>query len=199
MRDIRLLAISGSLRAHSSNTEVLRALTLLVPPRITVTLFDGLATLPAFNPDHDVEGMVPPEPVQSLRAEVEAADAIVISSPEYAHGVPGSLKNALDWLVSVPHVVGKPVALVNASPRSIHAQASLAETLRTMSMALVSELPFVVPLTQRGVTAGAIAADRDLGAPLSDCIDALVVAVGSSRPGVASPPATGSELLTEAR
>ena len=198
MRDIRLLAISGSLRTHSSNTEVLRALTLLVPPRITVRLFDGLATLPAFNPDHDVEGMLPPEPVQSLRAEIEAADGIVISSPEYAHGVPGSLKNALDWLVSVPQVVGKPVALVNASPRSIHAQASLAETLRTMSMALVSELPFVVPLMQRGLTADAIAADRDLGAPLSDCIDALVVAVGFGRPGPASPPVPGTELLTGA-
>jgi NAD(P)H-dependent FMN reductase len=199
MRDIRLLAISGSLRAHSSNTEVLRALALLVPARITVRLFDGLATLPAFNPDHDVEGMMPPEPVQSLRAEIEAADGIVISSPEYAHGVPGSLKNALDWLVSVPQVAGKPVALVNASPRSIHAQASLAETLRTMSMALVAEMPFVVPLTERGLTADAIAADPCLGAPLSDCIDALVVAVGCCPPGPASPPVTGTELLTGAR
>ncbi len=138
------------------------------------------------------------KPVQSFRAEVEAADGIVISSPEYAHGVPGSLKNALDWLVSVPQVVGKPVALVNASPRSIHAQASLAETLRTMSMALVSEMPFVVPLMERGLTAGAIAADRDLGAPLSDCIDALVVAVGCCRPGPASPPVTDTELVTGA-
>lgn len=198
MRDIRLLAISGSLRAHSSNTEVLGALSLLVPPQIAVRLFDGLATLPAFNPDHDAEGMVPPEPVQSFRAEIEAADGIVISSPEYAHGVPGSLKNALDWLVSVPQVVGKPVALVNASPRSVHAQASLAETLRTMSMALVSEMPFVVPLMERGLSAGAIAADRDLGAPLRDCIDALVVAAGSTRPGPAPRSVTGTELVTGA-
>jgi len=99
MNNIHLLAISGSLRAHSSNTETLRALTLLAPPEVTITPFDGLAALPHFNPDHDVEGMALPEAVQSLRAQIEAADGIVISSPEYAHGVPGSLKNALDWSI----------------------------------------------------------------------------------------------------
>ena len=177
MNDIRLLAISGSLRAGSSNTEVLRALALLAAPQVTVRQFEGLATLPAFNPDLDVEGMAAPASVHELRAQVQAADAIVICSPEYAHGVPGSLKNALDWLVSDPHVVFKPVALVNASPRSFHAQASLAETLRTMSMALVSEQPFVVPLTGRGTTAREIAADPALAAPLRDCLDTLVVAV----------------------
>ena len=85
--------------------------------------------------------MTPPPAVQDLRSKVVNADAIVICSPEYAHGVPGSLKNALDWLVSVPDVLAKPTALVNAS-RSIHAQASLAETLRTMSMHLVADSPF---------------------------------------------------------
>jgi len=186
MNNIHLLAISGSLRAHSSNTETLRALTLLAPPEVTITPFDGLAALPHFNPDHDVEGMALPEAVQSLRAQIEAADGIVISSPEYAHGVPGSLKNALDWLVSATEVIGKPVALVNPSPRSTHAQVSLAETLRTMSMALVSEIPFVVPLVNRAVTAGAIADDGDLAAPLSDCIDAMVVAVARYRDSLAS-------------
>jgi NAD(P)H-dependent FMN reductase len=77
------------------------------------------------------------------------------------------LKNALDWLVSATEVIGKPVALVNPSPRSTHAQVSLAETLRTMSMALVSEIPFVVPLVNRAMTASAIAEDGDLAAPLS--------------------------------
>src|SRR5512134_730799 len=113
---MRVLAISGSLRAHSSNTEALLALALLAPPHVIVRQFDGLATLPAFNPDLDEEGMSPPPPVQDLRSQVASADAIVICSPEYAHGVPGSLKNALDWLVSDPRVVLKPTALVNVSP-----------------------------------------------------------------------------------
>ena len=195
MNDIHLLAISGSLRAGSSNTEVLRALALLAPSQVTIGHYEGLAMLPAFNPDLDAEGMAAPAPVQDLRAQVETADAIVICSPEYAHGVPGSLKNALDWLVSVPHVVFKPAALLNVSPRSFHAQASLAETLRTMSMALVSERPFMVPLIDRGMSATKIAADPALAAPLRDCLGALVVAVAQYQ-AVASLPVTDEDLLT---
>lgn len=180
LKDIHLLAVSGSLRARSSNTEVLRALALLAPPHFTVRHFDGLATLPAFNPDLDEEGMTPPPPVQELRRQVTTADAVVICSPEYAHGVPGSLKNALDWLVSVPEMVAKPTALVNAS-RSTHAQASLAETLRTMSMHLVADTPFLIPLVDRGMTSTSIASDAALAAPLQDCLSALVVAVSNYR------------------
>ena len=194
MNEIRLLAISGSLRARSSNTETLRALAILAPGRVTVSLFDGLAALPPFNPDLDVEGMTPPQPVQHLRDQVEAADGIVICSPEYAHGVPGSLKNALDWLVSAPEVVMKPIALVSASPRSIHAQASLAETLRTMATVLVAEAAFVVPLANRGMDATAIAADPVLAQPLQDCLDKLVVAAARHRQSLASMPPTDWEV-----
>ena len=194
MNDIHLLAISGSLRAHSSNTETLRALALLAPRRVTVSLYDGLAALPPFNPDLDVEGMTPPEPVRNLRARIDAADAIVICSPEYAHGVPGSLKNALDWLVSAPEVLLKPVALLSASSRSSYAQVSLAETLRTMSMALVAERHFVVPLADRGMDAAAIAADPGLAAPLHDCLDKLVVAAARHRQTLASMPLTDWEI-----
>ena len=175
-KDIRLLAISGSLRHRSSNTEVLRALALLAPPSVTVTQYEGLAALPAFNPDLDDEAMTPPTAVRELRDQLANADAVVICSPEYAHGVPGSLKNALDWMVSVPGVVHMPTALVNVSPRSTHAQLSLAETLRTMSMHLVAEAPYVVPLVDRGMTSMAIASDPALAAPLCACLDALIVA-----------------------
>jgi NAD(P)H-dependent FMN reductase len=194
VNQIHLLAISGSLRARSSNTEVLRAVALLAPPPVTVRLYEGLATLPAFNPDLDEEDMTPPPAVQDLRNLVANADAIVICSPEYAHGVPGALKNALDWLVSVPEVVLKPTVLVNASPRSAHAQASLAETLRTMSMHLVGETPWVVPLADRGMTSVAIASDPALAAPLRDCLASLLDAVAHHRQGVASLP-TADDLL----
>ena len=169
-----LLAISGSLRARSTNTEVLRALALLAPPPVTVRHYDGLAALPAFNPDLDEEGMTPPLSVVHLRKEVTDADAIVLCSPEYAHGVPGALKNALDWLVSVPQLVFKPVALVNATPRSMHAQSSLAETLRTMSMLLVGDSPFDVPLVNRTMSALEVASDPALARPLHECLDALI-------------------------
>src|SRR6187551_2419294 len=103
-----ILAISGSLRTGSLNSEVLRACALLSPPPVQVTLYDGLGALPHFNPDLDVEGVVLPARVKDLRRRIGDADALLISTPEYAHGVPGSLKNALDWLVSAGEMLYKP-------------------------------------------------------------------------------------------
>jgi NAD(P)H-dependent FMN reductase len=145
---MRVLAISGSLRAASSNTTVLLAAAALAPDGVEVALYDGLAGLPHFNPDHDraFDDPLLPAAVADLRRRVGAADALLISSPEYAHGVPGSLKNALDWLVGSAEFPGKVVALVNTSARATHAQASLVETLRTMSAELVPGSPFLVSL-----------------------------------------------------
>ncbi len=144
------------------------------PADVEVVLFAGLASLPHFNPDFDFEGAVLPPPVVDLRAAIAGADALLICSPEYAHGVPGSLKNALDWLVSGPEMVFKPVGLLNASPRSTHAQASLAETLRTMSVKLVAGACVDVPLAGRRLDAGAIIVDAELADPLRTAIAALV-------------------------
>jgi chromate reductase, NAD(P)H dehydrogenase (quinone) len=141
---VNLFAISGSLRADSSNTRLLRALAILAPDTVAVSLYDGLDGLPHFNPDLDIEPA--PPPVAEFRAQLQAADVIVISSPEYAHGVPGTLKNALDWVVSSGEFVKKPVALMNASQRATHAYESLAETLRTMSAAIIPEASVTIPL-----------------------------------------------------
>jgi NAD(P)H-dependent FMN reductase len=177
MPSATVLAMSGSLRGRSSNTEVLRAAALLAPPGILVSMYDGLATLPHFNPDLDGEGAELPGPVRDLRAQIAGADALLICSPEYAHGVPGALKNALDWLVSGPEMVGKPTGLINASPRSHHAFASLAETLRTMSARLVPGTVVTIPLAGRRMDAVAIAADPELSAALRSCVAALAAAV----------------------
>ena len=128
---MKIIAICGSLRAQSSNLALLRAATNL---GIDVQIYEGLAFLPHFNPDDDVEGATPPPAVAELRMLLASADGILISSPEYAHGVPGSLKNALDWLVSDGALVDKPVALINASPvGGEFARDSLVETLTTMN------------------------------------------------------------------
>ena len=171
-----ILAISGSLRARSSNTEALRAAAALAPEGVTVSLYDGLGTLPHFNPDLDGEGAVLPPAVQEFRAQVGAATALLICSPEYAHGVPGSLKNALDWLVSGPEIVHKPIGLLNVSSRSTHAQASLAETLRTMSTTLVADASIVLPLDGRRMDAAAIAAAPEFSEPLKAALRALCAA-----------------------
>ncbi|MEO5953604.1 MAG: NADPH-dependent FMN reductase [Chloroflexia bacterium] len=119
---MKILAVSGSLREKSKNTVALRV--------DGMELFEGLGRLPHFNPDLDVEPF--PDAVVKWREALAAADAVVISSPEYAHGVPGVLKNALDWVVGSGEFVEKPVAIVNLSPMAVHAQASLVETLQVM-------------------------------------------------------------------
>ena len=178
----RVLAISGSLRAQSFNTAVLKAVALLAPPDVEVEVISRLDALPHFNPDLDVHGMEPPPNVLDLRRRVGAADALMFCSPEYAHGVPGTLKNALDWLVSAPEVLAKPVALLNGSPRSWHAQAFLAETLRTMAMHLVPSAAITVSMPGRKVDAAAIARDPELAAALRGGLDALVHAARAPHP-----------------
>ncbi|HEX6535013.1 MAG TPA: NADPH-dependent FMN reductase [Gemmatimonadaceae bacterium] len=172
---MRILAISGSLRAASSNTAVVRAAAALAPAGVDVEIYDGLGALPHFNPDLDVEPL--PSEVAELREAVARADALLISSPEYAHGVPGSLKNALDWLVSGVEIVHKPVALINASSRAAHAYASLTETLRTMSTVVVPDASVTLPLgpSQRGDAA--ILEDPMLAATLRLAIASLTRAV----------------------
>jgi chromate reductase, NAD(P)H dehydrogenase (quinone) len=169
-----VLTISGSLRARSSNTEVLRAVALLAPESVQVAAFEGLVSLPHFNPDLDDEGAVLPEPVRALRDAIAGAGALLICSPEYAHGVPGALKNALDWLVSGPEMPGKPVGLLNLSSRSRHAHESLAETLRTMSANLVREAVITLPLDGRRPDAAQIAASDEFAPPLRLALRALV-------------------------
>lgn len=176
-RALRFLAISGSLRRMSSNTVLLRAAAMLAPPGVRVTLFDGLDTLPHFNPDLDTD---PPLPaVRALRTSVAAADGLLICSPEYAHGVPGVLKNALDWLVGGIEVVGLPVGVLNASPRAVHAPASLAETLRTMSAEVVPDARVSVHLLGRNLDAAGIVADSELAMVVRGALMALVDAARS--------------------
>jgi NAD(P)H-dependent FMN reductase len=143
---MNILAISGSLRSASSNTAVLRAAARLAPDDARVTVFEGIATLPYFNPDHDVDPA--PVPVAEWRRAIHESDALLFSSPEYAHGVPGALKNALDWLVSGVEMTDKPVGMINTTPYAMYAPAALAETLRTVGARVLPEacVTFAHPL-----------------------------------------------------
>ncbi len=170
---MRILALTGSLRARSINTELLRAVKLLAPSGVSVTFSDALGQLPHFNPDLDQEGMQQPAPVTRLRGEVAAADAVVISCPEYAHGIAGSFKNLLDWLVSGSEMPGKPICVLNASSSSRFGPASLVETLRTMSCLVVTGDAITVPVDGRRLDAAAIAADPHLSAVLNDALTAM--------------------------
>ncbi len=156
---LRLMALSGSLRTASTNTALLRAAQRLAEPPLRIDVYDGLSTLPLFNPDLDDAGTRVPEPVRALRDQVGSSDGLLIASPEYAHGVPGAFKNALDWLVSGPEFPGKPIALFHATTRGTHARAALAEILTTMSGIIVEDASVSLPLLGQSVEVEALVVD----------------------------------------
>jgi chromate reductase, NAD(P)H dehydrogenase (quinone) len=176
---MKILAISGSLRAGSSNTAVLRAAARLAPAGVDITIYDGIAGLPFFNPD--IDGDRVPGTVAAFRALIGDADGILISSPEYARGVAGVLKNALDWLVASFEFPNKPVALINTSPRATHALAALTLTLETMSAKLVGDASITLPLLGTANDDMSIIADNELAEPLRTAITRFAAAIQSPR------------------
>lgn len=168
---VRLLAISGSLRAVSTNTALLAAAALLKPPGMEIEIYQGLATLPHFNPDEDAAPL--PPSVAAWRAKIAAANGLLISSPEYARGIPGSLKNALDWLVSGPEHPGKPVAFFHASERGVAAQAALRLVVETMGMRICDDATITIPLLGSEKDAATIAANAKYAAKIVRALHAF--------------------------
>ena len=138
-----IFAISGSLRAGSSNHNILRFLQKLAPSGTTFSIYDNLAQIPPFDPGLDHES--PPEPVAELRSFIANADGIIMCTPEYAYGVPGQLKNALDWTVSSGSLVDKPLALITASTGGQNAHAALILILGALSANVVKDATLLVP------------------------------------------------------
>lgn len=131
----KILALSGSLRQGSSNHAILQYLGSIVPADIEYAIYNDLVLIPPFDPSLDNDD--PPATVVSLRRLLTEADGLIICTPEYAFGVPGQLKNMLDWLVSSSTLVDKPVALITASLGGEHAHASLLLTLGALSANVV--------------------------------------------------------------
>jgi NAD(P)H-dependent FMN reductase len=156
---VNVLALSGSLRTGSINSAFCRIVARLAPPSISVTVFAGLGDLPLFNPDLETS---PPDSVRLFRAAILQADALLIASPEYAHGISGVTKNALDWLVSFEGVVNKPIALINTSPRARHAYDALREVLHTMSTDIIEDASRSIPLLGISVTEEAMLNDPEI-------------------------------------
>src|SRR5262245_56991969 len=169
-KDMRILAISGSLRTASSNTTLLQATSALAPEGVEITLYDGLGGLPHFNPDLE-EGLQPS--VVDFRTELPAARGVLMSWPEYADGVPGALKNALDWVVGSGECVDKPVALLNASPRATHAQASLRETLTVMTARIVVEASVAISRSGKSLDTAEITSNPEISGVLRSVIECL--------------------------
>jgi chromate reductase, NAD(P)H dehydrogenase (quinone) len=173
---MQILAISGSLRAASSNTILLNAAATLAPENLEVVVYRELASLPHFNPDHDND-CVPPA-VADFRSQLRKSSGVVISSPEYAHGVPGVLKNALDWLVRSGELYEKPLALFSASPRATFAQASLTETLKVMTARLITDASITVPLLGKNLDESSVVSDPGMSHAIRSALVAFAHAIG---------------------
>ena len=124
----QILAISGSTRKSSSNLNLIKAIIDFSSDELHIKIFQGLTDIPHFNPDIDNDH--PPIAVTDFRRQLKEADGILICTPEYAMGVPGTLKNAIDWTVSSCEFSHKPVALITASSVGQKGDQSLLETLK---------------------------------------------------------------------
>lgn len=136
---INIVAIPGSLRASSSSNAILKAIASLVPPGVVFEIYQGVGTLPHFNDPEEVA-----ETVVAFRNMIKKADAVLICTPEYAFGVPGSLKNALDWTVSSGEFIDKPVGLVTASSQGEKGHAALLLTLTAISSRIINEATLLI-------------------------------------------------------
>jgi chromate reductase len=175
---MRVLGISGSLRRDSHNTELLRAAAALLPPGAELELWGDLKAVPPYDADDDYGLVGRPESLRSLDAAIRDADAVLFSTPEYNHSIPGALKNALDWLsrpLAQSPLRSKPVAVVGASTGlfgAVWAQAELRKVLGAIGARVVDrELP--VGLAADAFTEDGSLADRDLELTLADLLAEL--------------------------
>ena len=149
--------------------------------------YAALGSLPAFNPDREEGAVRLPPAVTRWKTALATADMLLISTPEYAHGIPGALKNALDWVVGSGELVGKPVGVINLSSASRFAFPQLIEVLTVMSANVVPRATVVLDLPRRGVDAVQLAADPAVAAALRDVLAALLEAL-PSRTALEVPP-----------
>jgi NAD(P)H-dependent FMN reductase len=179
----KLLLISGSLRGGSTNSATLRTAAALAPARVEASIYDGMGRLPHFNPDDDpVDGIGLDAEVAALRAALTAADALLLSTPEYAGALPGSFKNLLDWTVGGGQTYGMPVAWINvagaAAPNGgADAHESLRKVLRYTGAKIVEEACLRVPLGRDDVDTDGLIAPREARQAIVGSMTALAGAV----------------------
>jgi len=177
---VRILLVSGSMRAGSSNTAVLRTLQAMTPPDVRADLYEGLAALPHFNPDDDYEPLHPA--VSELRAGIAAAGAVVFCTPEYAGALPGSFKNVLDWTVGGGEIYGKPVAWINASSAAAptggaDAHDSLRKVLGYTGAEIIEDACVRIPVARQMIEADGLIRDSAVRAALAEALAAVVARI----------------------
>jgi chromate reductase len=170
----RIFAISGSLRSGSSNHAILHFLGKMMPADTRYFIYENLARIPPFDPGNDHE--LPPDTVADLRSFIKGADGIIICTPEYAFGVPGQLKNALDWTVSSGSFSGKPTALITASTGGQNAHEALIKILGAIDANLIKDATLLIPYIRSKMENGEVK-DPETKESLLSLLDAFLTAI----------------------
>lgn len=168
----RILVLNGSTRARSTNGLFIEAIIRMAGDRAHFTAYPSVADLPHFNPDLDVDPA--PAAVTQFRDLLSKADGLLICTPEYAMGVPGSLKNALDWTVSSAELRQKPIMLVTASLSGEKAQASLLGTLVVLEGVITPATTVLVQFARTKVDAQANIIDTQVQVDISAALEAFL-------------------------
>lgn len=150
MNKKKVLAISGSTRQNSINHCLIKAIADLPATSLDITIFNGIANLPQFNPDNDEDNVA--KEVADFRQQLSKADGIIICTPEYAHGVPGTLKNAIDWTISSSSFPQKPTMLITASTGGNYGHKALMETLKAIGAENIDNLQMVIPCVKTKIS-----------------------------------------------
>lgn len=146
----KIFALCGSTRKNSTNLNLIKAIADLTKKKFDFTIYDGLTEIPHFNPDLDTDNA--PPPVIDFRKRLKEADGILICTPEYAMGVPGTLKNAIDWTVSSMEFSKKPTVLITASSLGEKGHASLLETLKVIEADITVETQLLISFVKTKVS-----------------------------------------------
>jgi chromate reductase len=168
----KILAISGSLRPSSSNHNILKFLGTMALADNRYVIYDGLALIPPFDPANDNES--PPFAVAEFRNFITNANAIIICTPEYAFGVPGQLKNALDWTVSSGSFSGKPTALITASSGGENGHPALIKILGAIDARLIPDATLLISFIRSKMDAEGNITDQATRESLMSVFEALL-------------------------
>lgn len=171
----KVLAISGSTRLHSTNLNYIKAVSDLASDVFLVELYEGLLDIPPFNPDDDNDD--PPAEIKDFRTRLKKADGILICTPEYAMGVPGTLKNAIDWTVSSMEFSQKPVALITASLSGLKGHAALLETLQVIESKMTTATGLIISFAKTKISADCIITNEATLADVKKLIEAFSMLV----------------------
>lgn len=175
----KIAAISGSTRKKSSNLRLLNVIADLFSGQLEISIFNGLSGLPAFNPD-DNDGNVP-KSVSDFRDQIRSAHGILICTPEYAHGVPGALKNAIDWTVSTNEFWKKPTALITASTDGRFGHKALLETLRVIEAENIEELNLLIQFIKTKIDENDKIKDEQTLKDIHHLMDNLIATINKQR------------------